>query len=497
MTYSRTTTCFGSHCATSAANCHSATRVQRRPHTGKPQDSDSPVHQPVKSAAVPSNSFTPARRYAPMGSQITFSAYVPDVDGTVSWRTHVHEPVFRINERWSEPSVAIVCYDHFLTFDREIQCNAITLAFSMLAAVIIVCSAVLVLGSANAVPSIYTAIKTRTVYNPGLNDTNAICNVDFSLFISFRNDRRWACLRGCLRPSGSCFDVETCKTVHGKREPEIYPHDGLLSEWCYILRVSHTSLPPLSSSFTRHMCSALLCVNALNLAFVNSVQLLLVLSGAISAMTVLLTCRFILDLFEASAGARFGTAPTIHLSTMPSFGASRSLAFGHVGGLGTTRHSQGIFDADISWRRTEDGESVYSGPDDYGFELQVDPGPWREASASIDSGKDRRSDVDGDKAKPALCPELRSLRLCTDMCRVAAAVPADFDWYALGDMLRAHAELGSLLRELVVPPACRIAESRWGRIGYSLRVGWGAVTSRNPTSMTPELRNGSARKIKP
>ncbi|KAH9918382.1 uncharacterized protein BXZ73DRAFT_80612 [Epithele typhae] len=282
-------------------------------------------------------------------------------------------------------SISVVCYDYFLTFDREIQyvwrrritsasaiyiairyssvatiiltlfgffassgqstlvrafpspnkywtpltplnwqtCTAITRAFSAVSTVILTSSAVLVLGFANAVPSIVSTLNlSSALLYPTQpwdflrpSDIEPTCHVDFSQFISFRK----------------------------KRKPEVYPYDGFFSEWCHILR------------------------------------LLLVLSGSISAMTVLLTCRFILDLFEASAGARFGTAPTIHLSTVPSLRTSRSLAFGHVGGPDTTGHSQGIFDADISWRRpTEDSENVRGNPDDYGFELRVDPGPWRE-----------------------------------------------------------------------------------------------------------------------
>ncbi|KAH9918745.1 uncharacterized protein BXZ73DRAFT_105140 [Epithele typhae] len=144
---------------------------------------------------------------------------------------------------------------------------------------------VLALGSANAVPSVFGAIKTRAT----LNNIDAACDVDYSQFLSFRN--------------------------------------------------------------------ALLAMNVVNLAFINNVKLLFILVGGIAATTVLLTCRFILDLFEASARGGSGASSTLRLSALPSLWPSRSLAV----------------DADASWRgRTEDGESVCSNPDDrHGFELQV------------------------------------------------------------------------------------------------------------------------------
>ncbi|KAH9941691.1 uncharacterized protein BXZ73DRAFT_98081 [Epithele typhae] len=116
--------------------------------------------------------------------------------------------------------------------------------------------------------------------------------------------------------------------------------------------------------------NALLLVNAMNLAFINNIQLSLDFIGALSATAAVLTSRFILDLFEASTRTRFGTGPTMRLSAMPSMVLSRSLASRHVGDPGASGSSQGIFDADVSWCRTEDSESVYCTTDDYDFELQ-------------------------------------------------------------------------------------------------------------------------------
>ncbi|KAH9941674.1 uncharacterized protein BXZ73DRAFT_98062 [Epithele typhae] len=274
-------------------------------------------------------------------------------------------------------SIAIVSYDYFLTLDREIQyiwrrkftsasaiyivtrysslaaniftllnffpwpgkstptslipsawqkCNALARAFTATATVIIMSSAVfsslrayalcqckpvsylvLALGSGNAVPLIYEVIKTQATYDPGTNNIDTMCKVDFSPFISFRN--------------------------------------------------------------------ALLVLNVMNLVFIKEVKVTLHLLsldfiGALSATAAVLTCRFILDLFEASTRTRFGTGPTVRLSAMPSMILSRSLASRHVGGPDVTGTSQGIFDADVSRHRTEESESVYGTTDDYDFELQ-------------------------------------------------------------------------------------------------------------------------------
>ncbi|KAH9941677.1 uncharacterized protein BXZ73DRAFT_98065 [Epithele typhae] len=172
---------------------------------------------------------------------------------------------------------------------------------------------ILVLGSGNAVPSLYAAIKTRSTYDPGPNNLLTLCNADFSHFESFR------------------------------KGPLVL----------FFLGVSYFA--------------ALLVVNVMNLAFINNVQLLFNLIGALTAITVVLTCRFILDLFEASTRARYGTLPTLHLSAMVR---SRSLAFQQVGGVGATGASAGIFGADVSWDGSEESESDWSKKDDYGFELQ-------------------------------------------------------------------------------------------------------------------------------
>ncbi|KAH9941699.1 uncharacterized protein BXZ73DRAFT_98090 [Epithele typhae] len=262
-----------------------------------------------------------------------------------------------LQSRWAVVgSLAIVGYDYFLTLDREIQyiwkrkissasviyivirysslaSNVLTLLnfFSWpgkstpkyarrrsLVIAIIVCSAVfsslrahalcqrkiisyliLALGVGNAVPSVYGAIMTRASYNPGPDNINAMCNMDFSRFTVFRN--------------------------------------------------------------------ALLVVNVMNLAFIDNLQLLFLLIDALTVTTVILTCRFVLDLFEASAIAPAGSRPTVRLSTVPTSRPTRPLAPRHVDGPGPTSSSRGIFD---SRRRMEDSESVYSTTDDYDFELQ-------------------------------------------------------------------------------------------------------------------------------
>ncbi|KAH9941681.1 uncharacterized protein BXZ73DRAFT_98070 [Epithele typhae] len=148
----------------------------------------------------------------------------------------------------------------------------------------------------------YMAIKNRATYNPGINGVNAICDVDFSQFLSFRN--------------------------------------------------------------------VLLLVNVANLALINNIQLSLDFVGALSGTAAVLTCRFILDLFEANTRGRFGTVPTLDLSAAPGAGLSRSLVFRHAGGIGATGAPQGIFGADVSWRSTDESESDWSKKDDFSFELQ-------------------------------------------------------------------------------------------------------------------------------
>ncbi|KAH9941693.1 uncharacterized protein BXZ73DRAFT_98084 [Epithele typhae] len=205
---------------------------------------------------------------------------------------------------------------------------------------------VLVLGSVNAVPLVYTAIHNKATYNPGLNNVNAICDVDLSPFISFRKDHPWAFLWGSFFQNGVLYFV------------------------------------------------VLLLVNVLNLCFVNNVQARLHLMRLMPSLAkfeadvslpdlaqfhrtaAVLTCRFILDLFEASMRTRWvSTGPTLHLSNVPALRPSRSLAFQDAGGLAAAGHSQQIFNADIIWHRAElDSEDVDGATDDYDFELQsVDP----------------------------------------------------------------------------------------------------------------------------
>ncbi|KAH9941685.1 uncharacterized protein BXZ73DRAFT_74883 [Epithele typhae] len=180
-------------------------------------------------------------------------------------------------------------------------CNALVLGFSLLCTATFLSAAVL--GSGNAVPSLYGAIKTRANYNPGPDYINAMCNADFSQFATFR--------KGTAQQG---LSITTAFFQNG---------------------VAYFA--------------ALLVVNIMNLVFINNVQpmlpfiqLLFNFIGVLTAMTVVLTCRFILDLFEASTRGRFGTVPTLHLS------AVRSLAFPHVGGVGATGVSGGIFGADLT-----------------------------------------------------------------------------------------------------------------------------------------------------
>ncbi|KAH9941662.1 uncharacterized protein BXZ73DRAFT_98049 [Epithele typhae] len=170
------------------------------------------------------------------------------------------------------------------------KCNGITVAFSVLGGIMLMAAAVfsslrsyalcqhkrvaflvLVLGSSNAFPSIYAAIKNKATYDPGPFGVNVICTVDFSQFLSFRNT------------------------------------------------------------------------------------------------TVLLTTRFILNLFEASDPATYAT-------TVNSLSPSRAVAFRTAGGVSTTSPSQAVFAADVTWRGAEESESVCSNKDGYGYELQVNPG---------------------------------------------------------------------------------------------------------------------------
>ncbi|KAH9941663.1 uncharacterized protein BXZ73DRAFT_98050 [Epithele typhae] len=105
----------------------------------------------------------------------------------------------------------------------------------------------------------------------------------------------------------------------------------------------------------------LLVCNVINLVFINTVEVLLDLIGAMSAHV------FLTFLFVSSADdfpvQRDG------VSTMHSV-----LAFRSIDGLSTASHSQGFFAADITWRSAEDSESVCSTRHGDGYELQANPG---------------------------------------------------------------------------------------------------------------------------
>ncbi|KAH9941661.1 uncharacterized protein BXZ73DRAFT_98048 [Epithele typhae] len=188
---------------------------------------------------------------------------------------------------------------------------------------------ILVLGSANAIPSVFAAIRNRATYDPGPNNTDFTCNVDFSQFLSLR--------KGPSSLFPSRFTVTTALFQNG---------------------VAYFAV--------------LVIANVINLALVNNIEFLFDLICAISGTTVVLTCRFILDLFEASAGMPVDSVPTIRLTAVSTRRPSRSLASRHAGGLGGTRSSRGIFGADVSWRGTEDSESVYYSTTD---EYSVSPTP--------------------------------------------------------------------------------------------------------------------------
>ncbi|KAH9941671.1 uncharacterized protein BXZ73DRAFT_98058 [Epithele typhae] len=231
--------------------------------------------------------------------------------------------------KWAVVAAIAVTYDYFLTLNTEIQyvwSRKMTSAGAIY--VVIRCSSLvtIILGFLDCFPwpgksSPYAAIKTRSTYDPGPHNMLTLCNADFSHFEFFREGN----------------------AQQGLRITAAFFQNGV----AYF--------------------AALLVGNIINLAFINDVQLLFNLIGALTAMTVVLTCRFILDLFEASARARFGTVPTLHLSAMVR---SRSLAFAHVGGVSATGASAGIFGADVSWGSTEESESDWSKKDECGFELQ-------------------------------------------------------------------------------------------------------------------------------
>ncbi|KAH9941688.1 uncharacterized protein BXZ73DRAFT_98078 [Epithele typhae] len=213
-----------------------------------------------------------------------------------------------LERKWAVATAVAVIYDYFLTLDAEIKyiwsrkitsagAIYIVIRYSSFVSIIIAfldcfpwsgksspmyARGRALLGSGNAVPSLYAAIKTRSAYDPGPNNLLTLCNADFSQFESFR--------KGPL----SLFFLG--------------PRRGTAQQGLII-----------TTAFFQNgvaYFTALLVGNIMNLAFINNVQLLFNLIGALTAMTVILTCRFILDLFEASTRGRFGTIPTLHLSAM-------------------------------------------------------------------------------------------------------------------------------------------------------------------------------------
>ncbi|KAH9941683.1 uncharacterized protein BXZ73DRAFT_74882 [Epithele typhae] len=281
-------------------------------------------------------------KWAVVGAVAVFYDYVLTLDSEIKyiWRRKVTSAsMIYIVIRYSSLVSNVLTFLNFFPSPGKSSpmCNAITLWYSLLGTAMLMSGAVfsslrahalcqckplsfciLVLGSGNAVPSVYAAIKTQATYNPVPNNILTNCDIRISQFLSFRKGTAQQRLK-----------ITTAFFQNG---------------------VAYFA--------------ALLVVNIMNLAFINNVQLLFNLIGALTAMTVVLTCRFILDLFEASTRGRFGTVPTLHLST------GRSLAFRRPGGLGATGTPQGIFGADVSWDSTEESESDWSKKDDYGFELQ-------------------------------------------------------------------------------------------------------------------------------
>ncbi|KAH9937757.1 uncharacterized protein BXZ73DRAFT_76409 [Epithele typhae] len=284
-------------------------------------------------------------------------------------------------------ALGLITYDHMISIGREVEyvwrkkmttaggiyiairyasltsnmlmCAGITVAFDLMGAIIIMGAAFLVLGCMNAVPSIYAAIRNRAGYNPGPNNLRTVCDVDFSQFLPLRNIRHLTWYQTAIIFGRSC---------------------GVISDFMVLVLTWKHAGPrkggPKRFSITTALFQnglayfgALCFVNLLNLVLVNHVELLLNLLGIISATTVVLTCRFILDLFEASDGTRMDTLPTV-----PSMAPSRAVAFRNVGTASASGPSQGVFDADLTWRAVDDGESVCDNKHDYGYELQVNPG---------------------------------------------------------------------------------------------------------------------------
>ncbi|KAH9941660.1 uncharacterized protein BXZ73DRAFT_74865 [Epithele typhae] len=200
----------------------------------------------------------------------------------------------------------------------------------------------------------YGAIKVGASYNPGPNNTNVLCDMDFSSLVPLRR----------LTPS---YHQVTWKRTWPWKEGE-RPKFGLATV--------------LFNDGVAYFL-ALLVANVINLAFVNNVQvprflfdvppkltpfpqLLFALVGWISATTVLFTCHFILDLLEAAARAGgLGGEPEC-MSSVPE--VIQPISFRNTGGIGAPGDEPlGVYDA----VRSEESESLYTY--DYDFELQESP----------------------------------------------------------------------------------------------------------------------------
>ncbi|KAH9941667.1 uncharacterized protein BXZ73DRAFT_74869 [Epithele typhae] len=289
----------------------------------------------------------------------------------------------------------VMTYDHILNIDREVQyvwrkkiasagviyiairyssltsnmliCNGITVAFSVMGAIIIMGSAlfsalrayalcrrnsiallVLVLGSANAVPSIYAAVKNRATYDPGPYNLDTVCDVDFSQFLSLRkgSSRRRFGLTTALFQNGNYVVVGVAYFA------------ALLV--CNLLNLVFVTNVEVTLRFKRFMPPSKLKADVTFPALARS-----------HGTSVILTCRFILDLFEASDGSRLEPGPTAPSHLRPSHPAP---AYRNVGGgFSVTSLSQGVFDAGVTWHDAEDSESACSNEPDYNYELQTKP----------------------------------------------------------------------------------------------------------------------------
>ncbi|KAH9937761.1 uncharacterized protein BXZ73DRAFT_99982 [Epithele typhae] len=293
-------------------------------------------------------------------------------------------------------ALGLMTYDHMLSIGREVEyvwrkkmttaggiyiairyasmtsnllmCAGITVAFDLMGAIIIMGAAsfsslrayalcqrkyiaiiVLVLGCMNAVPSIYAAIRNRAGYNPGPNNLRTVC--DLQLITSFYSAIIFGRSCGVIGD----FIVLVLTWRHAG------PRKGGPKRFSITTALFQNGLAYFG---------ALCFVNLLNLVLVNHVELLLNLLGIISTTTVVFTCRFILDLFEASDGTRMDTVPTL-----PSMAPSRAVGLRNVGAVSTTGRSQGVFDADLTLRGADDCESVCDNKPDFdAYELQMNPG---------------------------------------------------------------------------------------------------------------------------